>query len=296
MHRSIAALLAFGLACLPMSAADDPTAPKINALEVNSARDEDDPHISSDGLTLFYTVSTDGRSEVWASERKKVSQPWPAGKPVEDVNLKDFDARSAFLTPEGKYPQHIYYASTRTPLKAAQKGGGFDLFFSYKPRQGADWSPPAIIPPVSTEHDEMHPWLMPDGLQLYFSRREKDGWHQLISRKPPDGGQFAAGEDVGLPLHFHHATLTPDGKTMYLQGSLETRDSTVTRWGLFVSSAKGKSWSKPEPLTALNGAQGNTVSPNLSRDGKTLYFASDRPGGKGGLDLYSVKVAGLKKK
>ena len=37
-------------------------------------------------------------------------------------------------------------------------------------------------------------------------------------------------------------------------------------------------------------------SPCLSRDGLTLYFASDRDGGKGGLDLYSVAVADLKKK
>ena len=32
----------------------------------------------------------------------------------------------------------------------------------------------------------------------------------------------------------------------------------------------------------------------LSEDGKTLYFASDRPGGKGGLDIWSIPTAELK--
>ena len=35
-------------------------------------------------------------------------------------------------------------------------------------------------------------------------------------------------------------------------------------------------------------------SPSLSRDGTMLYFASDRPGGKGALDLYVVRTAELK--
>ena len=54
-------------------------------------------------------------------------------------------------------------------------------------------------------------------------------------------------EQVDLPINFHHATLTPDGKTMYLQGPLEKG-----RWGLFLSTKSGKSWSKPEEVASLN--------------------------------------------
>ncbi len=80
---------------------------------------------------------------------------------------------------------------------------------------------------------------------------------------------------------------------MYLQGPLEKE-----RWGLFRSVRGSSGWGKPEPLDGLNNADGPTGdrSPGLSRDGTFLYFASDRPGGKGGLDLYVVKTDELKKK
>ena len=52
------------------------------------------------------------------------------------------------------------------------------------------------------------------------------------------------------------------------------------------------------PLEAVNDPEGKTGdrSPNLSRDGRLLYFASDRPGGKGGLDVWAVQTATLAKK
>ena len=80
---------------------------------------------------------------------------------------------------------------------------------------------------------------------------------------------------------------------MYLQGPLDKG-----RWGLFVSAKMGKGWSKPEALEKLNHVEGKSGdgSPNLTRDGKILYFASDRPGGKGGLDLWGIQTAMLLKK
>src|SRR5262249_9759541 len=95
-----------------------------------------------------------------------------------------------------------------------------------------------------------------------------------------------------LPADFHHVTLTPGGKTMYLQGPLGGG-----RTGLFVSTRTAKGWCKPSELDELNHPEGKRgdFSPSLTRDGTLLYFASDRPGGKGGLDLYVVSPALFKK-
>jgi Tol biopolymer transport system component len=50
-------------------------------------------------------------------------------------------------------------------------------------------------------------------------------------------------------------------------------------------------WATPEPLSALVNTEFQELQPALSKDGRSLYFASDRPGGSGDNDLY-VTVRG----
>ena len=55
--------------------------------------------------------------------------------------------------------------------------------------------------------------------------------------------------------------------------------------GLFMAHRDGKKWQPPTPLS-LNNAEYSVGHPTLTKDGKTLYFISDMPGGYGGTDLY----------
>jgi hypothetical protein len=48
----------------------------------------------------------------------------------------------------------------------------------------------------------------------------------------------------------------------------------------------GAAWSVPVNLGTTVNSAGIDQGPYLAADGKTLYLASDRPGGSGGLDLY----------
>jgi WD40-like Beta Propeller Repeat len=291
MYRVLAVLfvLALLLATLPVAAEPDKTPKPINLEKLNTAADEDDPHLASNGLTLYYASNAAGKFEVLVAHRSNVSQPWAAGKPLADVNSKA-DTRSPFLTPEGVYPQRLWFATTKDLDKKDQRGNNYDLYFLTKQNAQAEFTFEQGFP-YCTPDDELHPWLTPDG-KLYFSRKTKEGWRVFVSVPPKGGGQLMEPKAVDLPADFHHATLTPDGKTMYLEGPLEKN-----RWGLFHSTWSGNAWSKPEPLDDLNDADAPTGehSPSLSRDGALLYFASDRAGGKGGLDLWVVHTAELKK-
>ena len=54
---------------------------------------------------------------------------------------------------------------------------------------------------------------------------------------------------------------------------------------LYRSKWNGNSWSEAKPLNLV--AEGsNLCHPSVSKDGKLLFFASDLPGGYGGMDLY----------
>ncbi len=55
--------------------------------------------------------------------------------------------------------------------------------------------------------------------------------------------------------------------------------------GIFSSVSADKSWTKVRELR-INNEWYNVTTPWLSPDSRTLYFASDKPGGYGGSDLY----------
>lgn len=90
------------------------------------------------------------------------------------------------------------------------------------------------------------------------------------------------------------AALAPDGRTIVFSArDRNTRTDNhnrlfVTRW----NEAK-RLWSAPKEMApnVLAGAF-DVVTPFIAPDGRTLYFASDRPGGHGGLDLYVTRRAG----
>ena len=82
------------------------------------------------------------------------------------------------------------------------------------------------------------------------------------------------------------AAFSADGTTMVLVRRGESADLYLSRWD-------GRSWSPPQPIESVN-TKANERSPELSSDGRFLYFASDREGGLGGLDLYLATWDGKK--
>jgi hypothetical protein len=286
-----AVLLGAGLWCLPTAPAAGARGVKPMNLVVNTADDEDDPHPASDGLTLYYAANGKGKFDIMFATRPRVTQPWGKGEILQDYIQTEGDDRCPCVTTANRYPQYLYFAS-----KKEKDGTNFDLFVAVKQKADRAFTEPVALAALDTEADEMHPWLTGDGRELYFSRKTEEGWRVFVARRKQATGAagFAAPEMVEeLDPDFHHATLTPDGRTMYLQGPVGKG-----RWGLFVSTRSGRGWGKPEPLDMLNDPDGKTGdrSPALTRDGYRLYFASDRPGGKGGLDLYTIETSALRRR
>lgn len=82
--------------------------------------------------------------------------------------------------------------------------------------------------------------------------------------------------------------LAPDGQTLF------SFVSDVKNPGdLYFSTLSGSEWSKPEKLNSNINSEYWEGSCSITADGRYLYFASERPGGLGGRDLYvSEKVNG----
>jgi hypothetical protein len=288
-YMGLASTLVVALS-LSVPRAEEPKELKPVNLGVNTAADEDDPQLAPNGLTIFYASNAKKKWDIMVARRAGVNHKWGAGDILDETNIHtEVDDRPGFLTGKNVDGYEYFYFATmkNKDLK------NYDIYVTSRTSPQKPFMEATPLNNVDTEADELHPWLTSDGRGLYFSRKTKEGWRVFyVTRKQALGGQgFGEAKMIeALAADFHHATVTPDGKTMYLQGPLEKG-----RTGLFVSTWTKEGWGKPEPLELLNNPDGPTGdrSPSLSRDGSLLYFASDRPGGKGGLDLYVIPTAQL---
>ncbi len=277
---------------LNAAAPEEPKALTPTNLPVNTEADEDDPQVAPNGLTLFYAANAQKKWDIMVARRPAANQKWNAGEMLDEANIRtEVHDRPGFLTGRNAEGYELFFFATKTNKESKN----YDIYVAQRTAPQKPFLQAAPLNTVDTEADELNPWLTADLHTLYFSRKTKEGWRVFyVTRKQVTGSQgFGEAKMIDLPADFHHATLTPDGKTMYLQGPLDK-----DRTGLFVSTYGKDGWSKPEPLEMLNNADGprGDMSPSLSRDGSLLYFASDRPGGKGGLDLYVIQTTQLKMK
>lgn len=83
-------------------------------------------------------------------------------------------------------------------------------------------------------------------------------------------------------------TFSPDGKTLVFAKANSGKKKGTNDVNLYTSRFRNGTWTEPKQLN-INKLNSFDSSPAFSRDGKTLYFASNRSGGLGGIDIYSAR-------
>ena len=74
-------------------------------------------------------------------------------------------------------------------------------------------------------------------------------------------------------------------RNLVIEGNFKLLSTFRNKLGLFFAVAEEKGWGKVREIR-FNTEWFNITMPSLSHDGKRLYFASDKPDGMGGLDIY----------
>lgn len=104
-------------------------------------------------------------------------------------------------------------------------------------------------------------------------------------------------EELSSKFNDGPACFAADGNTMYFtRNSVEDKKAVSQqnfkiKLKIFFTTKNGTTWSEPKEFP-FNSDEYNTAHPALSKDGKMLYFSSDRPGGQGGMDIWKSEWDG----
>jgi hypothetical protein len=148
-------------------------------------------------------------------------------------------------------------------------------------------------PSVNSENNEYWPCLTADENTLIFTRLIKDstsypGYQEdfFICTRDKNGWSMAknAGLPLNSPLNEGAQALSADGRLMVFTAC--GRKDGIGRCDLYFSTRTGDTWSLPKNMGEPVSTVSYETQPSLSADGKTLYFACDRPGGFGDIDIY----------
>ncbi|HEV7380247.1 MAG TPA: OmpA family protein [Dyadobacter sp.] len=156
--------------------------------------------------------------------------------------------------------------------------------------------------PLNTANAEFSPTIL--GNELVFSSSRKDivyknngqpmlGLYKVVISQDAGNTQgnpvlfsseiFAPDANEGSPA------FSPDGKTLvFARGNTGKKKGTADV-DLYMSRNINGQWTAPGILP-INDSLAWDGSPAFSRDGKTLYFASNRAGGVGGIDIYRTNM------
>jgi outer membrane protein OmpA-like peptidoglycan-associated protein len=106
--------------------------------------------------------------------------------------------------------------------------------------------------------------------------------------------------DINSKFHDAVVTFTKDQSQVYFtrnnysHGKSATDDQGVMKLKIYSAKKTGKSgWGNEESMP-FNSDEYSCAHPSLSADGTKLFFASDMPGGFGGMDLYVSEMEGGK--
>ena len=268
---------------------------------VNTKYPEYYPCITADNMTLLYTRRVDEPTAQYGMQEDffvsyKGDTAWGQGSPVPSVDTKAMNEGAGTLSPDGRFIVFTKCALMETDYGAGLKGlGSCDLFISR--RIGERWTPPENLgPPLNSRNWESQPSLGSDGKTLYFVRamQAQDGLKSMDIMKSMlgDDGNFskpeALGKTINTQFQEESVQIHPDGRTLYFSS-----DGFPGMGGLdiYVSRLDDEgNWGKPMNLGYPINTSGDENSVLVGCDGRLAFFASDREGGFGDLDLYSFDL------
>jgi Tol biopolymer transport system component len=189
-------------------------------------------------------------------------------------------------------------ADERTLIFTSERmEGRQDLFTSTRRRTDDPWGEAVNLGPT-VNHPSAHDFsvrLSRDGRSLYFASERPGGFGSsdlYVARRASPGHPWEPPENLGPGINTgaFEAFPTPsaDGNTLYFNRS-SAWDSPDSDIWVTTRANEDEPWGAPERLPELVRRPGADFAPAISVDGLALYFASNRPGNIGLVDIWAAR-------
>jgi hypothetical protein len=183
------------------------------------------PWVSPDNLRMYYHTEYGGTFRMKVSERTSADDPWPAGVDIQELNELGYRIQMPTLTPD---ELTVFFSASDIPGGK----GGYDIWIATRFNTNLLFESVKNLERINTAANELHPFVSPDGLTLYFASN-RNGNEQLFKATrvsldtPFDNPEHLSFFDTPSG-HSAQPCLSSDGKALYfvkhLEGQRELRD------------------------------------------------------------------------
>ncbi len=180
--------------------------------------------------------------------------------------------------------------SANTRKAAEYRKTTFEFAVDFEKKHASEnyvFAPQNLGDSINTSESEYFPSISIEGDKLIFTRRlngrnedffgtikDKSGWKRAL---PLSGG-------INTPENEGAQNLSQDGNWLFFTGCY--RPDGFGSCDIYMSYLTENGWSEPFNLGANINTDQWESQPSISPDKRDLYFASRRPGGYGGSDIY----------
>lgn len=216
-----------------------------------------------------------------------------------DSAIKYLEKFIAFKNEDGSkfakdYNEELYQA--KMMVKSAKKESSLKKDMPFDPK---------VVKGVSTERDEYLAYISPDDKKCFYTRKlplkkldqvyasDKEKEVFMISTRDKTG-VFNNGEPMPYPFNETEdnqggCSISIDNKHLYFAMQRQ-EGGAQPNVDIYITDFSDDSWTEIRKLSPIvNHPVYWDSQPSIAADGLNLYFASDRPGGYGGIDLYVTR-------
>jgi hypothetical protein len=254
---------------------------------INTTADEYFPFVTNDQFILLYTKrKNENKDEDLFIATKNEGDQWGSGNPFDNQINTSYNEGMSTLVRDGRT---LYFTACNRP----EIKGPCDIWTG-QVDNGQVREVKALLDSPNSESWESQACISCDGRVLYFASNRPGGlggtdiW---VSVKQKDGS-WSNPTNLGAPVNTDKDEESPfisnDGNRLFFSS---TGHMGFGGQDIFMSTFdKYRGWSNAFNLGSKINSPFEELGFVLTADGLSGYFASDRPGGFGGMDIFKVNL------